>query len=101
MPAVPALRVTPLNSVHRGSGAKMVDFGGWDMPVQYSGIIDEHNAVRQRAGLFAVCHMGEIEIRGPEALHLVNYVSAISAAKLKIGQAQDSGLLYEHGGFVD
>ncbi len=79
----------------------MVDFGGWDMPVQYSGIIDEHNAVRQRVGLFDVSHMGEIEIRGPEALNLVNYVSSNNAAKLKTGQAHYSGLLYEHGGFVD
>jgi aminomethyltransferase len=96
-----ALKATPLNAVHRRLGAKMVDFGGWDMPVQYSGIIDEHNAVRQRVGLFDVSHMGEIEIRGPEALNLVNYVSSNNAAKLKTGQAQYSGLLYEHGGFVD
>ena len=96
-----SLRQTPLNAVHRRLGAKMVDFGGWDMPVQYSGIIDEHNAVRQRVGLFDVSHMGEIEVRGPEALNLVNYVATNNAAKLKIGQAQYSGLLYEHGGFVD
>src|SRR5450631_3064335 len=92
---------TPLNETHRRMGAKMVDFGGWDMPVQYSGVIDEHNTVRQRVGLFDVSHMGEIEIRGPEALNLVNYVSTNNAAKLKIGQAHYSGLLYEHGGFVD
>jgi len=79
----------------------MVDFGGWDMPVQYSGLLDEHHAVRQRAGIFDVSHMGEIEIRGPEALKLVEYVSTNKAANLKIGQAQYSGLLYEHGGFVD
>lgn len=95
------LKRTPLNAVHRASGAKMVDFGGWDMPVQYTGIIDEHMAVRQRVGLFDVSHMGEIEVRGPEALNLVNYVTTNNAAKLKIGQAQYSGLLYEHGGFVD
>ena len=95
------LKQTPLNAIHRALGAKMVDFGGWDMPVQYTGIIDEHQAVRQRAGLFDVSHMGEIEIRGPEALNLVNYVSSNDAAKLKIGQAQYAGLLYEHGGFVD
>jgi aminomethyltransferase len=92
---------TPLNEVHRKAGAKMVDFGGWDMPVQYTGIIDEHNAVRTSVGLFDVSHMGEIEIKGPEALALVNYVSTNNAAKLKIGQAHYSGLLYEHGGFVD
>ncbi len=95
------MKRTPLNSVHRALGAKMVDFGGWDMPVQYTGIIDEHTAVRQRVGLFDVSHMGEIEVRGPEALNLVNYVSSNNASKLKIGQAHYSGLLYEHGGFVD
>ena len=79
----------------------MVDFGGWDMPVSYSGVIDEHNAVRQRVGLFDVSHMGEIEVRGPEAVKLVDYVSTNAASKLKIGQAHYSGLLYEHGGFVD
>jgi aminomethyltransferase len=96
-----ALRKTPLNTVHRALGAKMVDFGGWDMPVQYSGIIDEHNAVRTSVGLFDVSHMGEIEIRGPEAAKLVDFVSTNNAAKLKHGQAHYSGLLYEHGGFVD
>src|SRR5262249_29619758 len=101
MSAVSGLRATPLNSVHRSIGAKMVDFGGWDMPVQYSGIIDEHNAVRTSVGLFDVSHMGEIEIRGPEAAKLVDFVSTNNAAKLKLGQAHYSGLLYDHGGFVD
>src|SRR5712675_2105136 len=96
-----SLKRTPLHSVHRSLGAKMVDFGGWDMPVQYSGLLDEHHAVRQAVGLFDVSHMGEIEIRGRESLHLVEYVSTNAAAKLQIGQAQYSGLLYEHGGFVD
>src|SRR5262249_23104219 len=82
-------------------GAKMVDFGGWDMPVQYSGIIDEHNAVRTAVGLFDVSHMGEIEIRGPEAAKLTDFATTNAVAKLKIGQAHYSGLLYEHGGFVD
>src|SRR5688572_3016768 len=95
------LKATPLNSVHRRMKAKMVDFGGWDMPVQNSGIIEEHNAVRNGAGIFDVSHMGEIEIRGPEALNLVNYVSSNDAARLRTGQAQYSGLLYDHGGFVD
>ena len=61
------LKRTPLYEVHRAAGAKMVDFGGWDMPVQYSGLVDEHNTVRNAVGLFDVSHMGEIEIRGPEA----------------------------------
>jgi len=79
----------------------MVDFGGWDMPVQYSGIVDEHHAVRKAAGLFDVSHMGEIEIRGPEAELLMNYVSTNDASRLRDGQAQYSALLYDHGGFVD
>jgi aminomethyltransferase len=99
-PASP-LRTTSLNAVHRRMGARMVDFGGWDMPVQYSGIIEEHQAVRQRVGVFDVSHMGEIEIRGPEALKLVNFVATNDASRLSIGQAQYSALLYEHGGFID
>ena len=95
------LKATPLNAVHRKLGAKMVDFGGWDMPVQYSGIIDEHQTVRNAVGLFDVSHMGEIEVRGPEALDLVQYVSCNDASKLQQGQAHYSGLLYEHAGFVD
>ena len=101
MPAAAGLRSTPLNSVHRALGAKMVDFGGWDMPVQYSGIIDEHNAVRTAVGVFDVSHMGEIEIRGPEAAQLTDHITTNAVAKLKQGQAHYSGLLYEHGGFVD
>src|SRR6476661_2353973 len=95
------LRATPLNSIHRRMKAKMVDFGGWDMPVQYSGIIEEHNAVRNAVGLFDVSHMGEVEVRGPEALNVVESVSSNNASKLKKGQAHYSGLLYDHGGFVD
>ena len=92
---------TPLNAVHRSMGAKMVDFGGWDMPVEYSGVIQEHNAVRKGVGLFDVSHMGEIEVRGPKALDLVQHVTVNDASKLKLGQAQYSALLYETGGFVD
>ena len=93
MPAAPALRRTPLNSVHRVLGARMVDFGGWDMPVQYSGIIDEHNAVRHAVGVFDVSHMGEIEIHGPEAAKLTDFVTTNAVHKLKPGQAHYSGLL--------
>jgi aminomethyltransferase len=96
-----ALRATPLHTVHRRIGARMVDFGGWEMPVQYTGIIEEHHAVRRRVGLFDVSHMGEIEIRGPEALKLVDSVTTNAAGKLESGQAQYSALLYGHGGFVD
>jgi aminomethyltransferase len=79
----------------------MVNFGGWDMPVEYSGIVSEHMAVRTRAGLFDVSHMGEIEIRGPEALPLVQWVTCNDASKLSIGQAQYSGLMTARGTFVD
>jgi len=98
---VASLRVTPLNAAHRALGARMVDFGGWDMPVEYSGIIAEHLAVRRNVGLFDVSHMGEIEIRGPKALQLVEYVSSNAASRLADGQAQYSGLLNRDGGFVD
>jgi aminomethyltransferase len=96
-----ALKRTPLFPVHTASNARMVDFGGWEMPVQYSSILEEHRAVRQAVGVFDVSHMGEIEMRGPEAQLLVNYVSTNDAARLIPGQIQYAGLLYEHGGFVD
>ena len=95
------LKKTPLNAVHRALGGKMVDFAGYNMPVEYEGVMAEHRAVRERAGIFDVSHMGEIEIRGPEALDLVQYVTINDASKLADGQAQYSALLYEHGGFVD
>jgi aminomethyltransferase len=100
MSEAPLLK-TPLHSVHRALGAKMVDFGGWDMPVQYSGIIDEHNAVRNSVGIFDVSHMGEIEVHGPDAEKLTDFITTNNVQKLKRGQAHYSGLLYEHGGFVD
>ena len=83
MQTAPSLRTTPLNSAHRALGARMVDFGGWDMPVQYSGIIEEHHAVRTAAGLFDVSHMGEIDIRGPEAARLTDHVTTNAVQKLK------------------
>lgn len=97
----PGLKATPLNAAHRKLGARMVDFGGWDMPVQYSGILEEHHAVRKNVGLFDVSHMGEIEIHGPDALALTESVTTNAVSKLNVGQAHYSGLLYEHGGFVD
>jgi aminomethyltransferase len=99
--ATAGLKATALHAVHRRMGAKMVDFGGWDMPLQYSSILEEHRAVRAGVGLFDVSHMGEIEIRGPEAASLTDYVTTNAVAKLETGQAHYSGLLYEHGGFVD
>src|SRR6476469_8018627 len=95
------LKKTPLNDRHRSSGARMVPFGGWDMPVEYSGIVAEHMAVRQRAGIFDVSHMGQIEIAGKNALDAVQRISCNDASKLQIGQAQYSGLLTPWGTFVD
>src|SRR5947208_12791159 len=95
------LRKTPLNARHRASGARMVSFGGWDMPVEYSGIVQEHMAVRTRAGLFDVSHMGEIEIAGRDALAAVQRISSNDASRLQAGQAQYSGLLTPQGTFVD
>jgi len=95
------LKKTPLNARHRASGAKMVPFGGWDMPVEYSGLSNEHAAVRTRGGLFDVSHMGEIEIAGKDALAAVQRISSNDASKLAVGQAQYSGLLTPAGTFID
>jgi aminomethyltransferase len=100
-PVTTELRKTALNATHRRLGAKMVNFGGWDMPVEYTGILAEHRAVRTAAGLFDVSHMGEIVIRGPGSLELVQKVSCNNAAKLAVGQAHYSGLMTEQGTFVD
>jgi aminomethyltransferase len=104
-PSVPAtahtLQKTALNPTHRQCGAKMVDFGGWDMPVEYAGLIAEHMAVRTRVGIFDVSHMGEIQLRGPEAFDAVQFVSMNDASKLAEGQAQYSALLTPQGTFVD
>jgi aminomethyltransferase len=96
-----SLRRTSLNATHRSHKAKMVDFGGWDMPVQYSGLIDEHMAVRERVGLFDVSHMGDIQLRGPNSLAAVQKLLMNDASKLQIGQAHYSAMLYENGTFVD
>jgi aminomethyltransferase len=97
----PAIRRTALNAVHRQLGAKMVEFNGWDMPVEYSGIIGEHMAVRTGVGIFDVSHMGDIRLAGREALAAVQHISMNDAARLAIGQAQYSALLYPQGTFVD
>jgi aminomethyltransferase len=108
LPAVeattPAIRKTALYSVHRQMGAKMVEFNGWEMPVEYpsaGGIMAEHNAVRTGVGIFDVSHMGDIRLAGPQALAAVQHISMNDAARLAIGQAQYSALLYPQGTFVD
>src|SRR4029450_1079795 len=99
--SVAELRKTPLHARHRASNARMVPFAGWDMPVEYSGITAEHLAVRSRAGVFDVSHMGEIEIAGKDALKAVQYLTSNDASRLKMGQAQYSALLTPDGTFVD
>ena len=95
------LKETPLHARHVAMGARMVSFGGWEMPVQYSGISDEHVAVRTAAGLFDVSHMGEVEIAGDDALVAVQRITCNDAAKLVVGQAQYSALTSHDGTFVD
>lgn len=95
------LKKTPLNEAHRALGAKMVDFGGWEMPVQYKGIIEEHKAVRTKAGLFDVSHMGEIRVKGPDALKLVQKLITNDASKLAVGQIQYAIFCLPSGGTVD
>jgi aminomethyltransferase len=100
--AVPGtLKKTPLNARHRSLGARMVEFGGWDMPVEYSSLVDEHMAVRTRAGLFDVSHMGEIEIAGRDALAAVQHITSNDASRLSQHQAQYSALTTPEGTFVD
>jgi aminomethyltransferase len=96
------VRKTALNAVHRKMGAKMVDFNGWDMPVEYpAGLIAEHLAVRSGVGIFDVSHMGDIRISGQQALPAVQHITMNDASKLQIGQCQYSAMLYPQGTFVD
>ncbi len=102
--ATTVVRRTALNAVHRQMGARMVEFNGWEMPVEYpgsGGIVQEHLAVRTGAGIFDVSHMGDIRISGPEALAATQHISMNDAARLQVGQAQYSALLYPQGTFVD
>ena len=100
-PGHTALKPTPLHARHLASGARMVPYAGWDMPVEYSGINAEHLAVRSRAGVFDVSHMGEIEIAGKDALKTVQHLTSNDASRLATGQAQYSALLTPDGTFVD
>jgi aminomethyltransferase len=109
-PIITELRKTPLNAVHRRLGARMVNFGGWDMPVEYpssGGLVAEHKAVRSSAGVFDVSHMGDIRVHSrsgrhaSSALAAVQHISMTAASRLAVGQAQYSALLYPEGTFVD
>ena len=96
-----SLRRTPLYDAHLKAGARMVSFGGWEMPVQYTGIVEEHRTVRSRVGLFDVSHMGEFEIAGAGALDAVQRLTTNDASALQVGQLQYSLLCYPDGGIVD
>ncbi|HWH10334.1 MAG TPA: glycine cleavage system aminomethyltransferase GcvT [Solirubrobacteraceae bacterium] len=97
----PTLRRTPLFESHRAAGARLIDFAGWEMPVQYGGVIEEHLAVRSAAGIFDVSHMGEIETSGPDALDFLQRILSNDVAKLGVGGAQYSVLCREDGGIID
>ncbi len=99
--APPALRRTPLFDRHVAAGAKLVDFAGWEMPVQYRGVREEHIAVRDSCGIFDVSHMGEIETSGPGALELLQRLLSNDVAKIPLGGAQYSVLCREDGGVLD
>ncbi len=92
---------TALHAVHKAVGARMTEFGGWDMPIEYAGITQEHLAVRTSAGLFDVSHMGEITVRGPEALPFLQSITSNDVSRLSIHQAQYSALMYPEGSAVD
>jgi aminomethyltransferase len=98
---VTELKRTPLYEEHRHAGAKLIDFGGWEMPVQYAGVIEEHNTVRTKAGLFDVSHMGEIDVKGKDALAYVQYLVTNDVTRLQDGQILYSPMCYPDGGIVD
>ena len=100
-PSGTALKRTALYTVHKAAGAKLVEFGGWEMPVEYTSITQEHLAVRTAAGLFDVSHMGEIEVRGPHALAFLQHITSNDVSRLKVFQAQYSALMYPQGSAVD
>ena len=95
------LKRTPLHQAHVKAGARMVPFGGWDMPVQYTGIVEEHRTVRSAVGLFDVSHMGEFEVEGPGALAALQHLTTNDVAALQVGQIQYSLLCYPNGTIVD
>lgn len=95
------LKRTPFYKIHENLGAKLIDFGGWEMPVQYESIKKEHNAVRNSAGMFDVSHMGEFFVFGPEAMEYLQYVTINDVSKLEPGKAQYSAMCYKDGGIVD
>ncbi len=100
-PDAALLKRTPLHAAHVRRGARMVGFGGWEMPVQYAGIVEEHRTVRSAVGCFDVSHMGEFEFHGPDAGRALQRLTTNDVAALEVGQVQYSLLCYEDGGIVD
>jgi aminomethyltransferase len=96
-----AAKQTPLFAAHQRLGARLTEFGGWSMPVQYSGIVDEHKAVREAAGVFDISHMGEFFVRGPGARDFLNGVLSNDVTRLQVGQGQYTLMLDDHGGVID
>ncbi len=97
----PALRRTPFFDCHQAAGARLIDFGGWEMPVQYAGIQQEHRSVRAGVGLFDVSHMGEVFVRGPGAEAAINHLTSNDVRNVAVGTSQYSAILNERGGIVD
>jgi aminomethyltransferase len=95
------LKKTPLFKIYQESGAKVIDFGGWALPVQFTSIIEEHEAVRKEAGLFDVSHMGEVIVEGKDAKTFINYLVTNDVTKLEINEAQYTAMCYPDGGTVD
>ena len=95
------LKRTPLFAAHQRLGGRLIEFGGWEMPVQYSSIVDEHLAVRRAGGIFDICHMGEVSVEGPGALAFLNHLLTNNVAKLAVGQGQYTLICNERGGVID
>mgnify|MGYP001472018404 FL=1 len=95
------LKRTPLFESHQKLGGRLIEFGGWEMPVQYSSIVDEHNAVRRAAGVFDISHMGEVSVTGAGATDFLNFVLTNDVKKLAVGQGQYSIMCNERGGTID
>ena len=95
------MRRTPFYPFHKEAGARLIDFGGWEMPVQYAGILEEHAACRNQVGLFDVSHMGEVWFRGPKAMDAVSHLVTNDVKKLALGQAMYTAMCNERGGIVD
>src|SRR5216117_2482873 len=95
------MKRTPLFAAHQRLGARLIEFGGWEMPVQYSSIMDEHLAVRKAAGLFDISHMGELRFTGAGAMEFLNHLLTNDLRKLEVGQGQYTLMCHERGGVID